>query len=205
MSDSISTRALARRWWLVPIVLAVSLATAWTLTARQRPTYRATTAVVVIPNGVVVEAVRDFIDGLANLDRRSVVATLARVTHSTDIVDRAAERITLSSSDRSRCVVRSIVLPNTNIIEIEVEGPSPEGCANLANAIASVAASETVDLYRIYRMKVLDVAVPSRRPVSPDLQRNLLVAAILGLVGGLLLGAAVDWTLRAMAKDRGAA
>src|SRR5689334_14479167 len=119
---------LARTWWLAPIVLVAALATAWGLTARQQPTYRSTTAVLVIPNGITVESVRDYIDSLANLDRRNVVATLARVTHGSDLVQRAAERAGMPDGAHGY-EVRSIVLPNTNIIEVEVDGPSPDGCA----------------------------------------------------------------------------
>jgi capsular polysaccharide biosynthesis protein len=181
MTSSHPLRALARTWWLVVVVLVAAVATAAILTARQQPVYRSRAAVVIVPNSKAVESVRDFIDSLSNLDRRNVVATLARVLHSGDIVDRAAATITVPGFDRHAYVVRSIVLPNTNIIEVEVDGPSPDGCAALAGAITTTASSETAELYWIYRLKVLDEAVPSNRPVSPDAQRNFVVACILGL------------------------
>ena len=195
-------RAWTRTWWVVPVVLVAAVATAAILTARQRPAYRSKTAVIIVPNSKAVESVRDFIDSLSNLDRRNVVATLARVLHSGDIVDRAADAVTVAPFYRRDYIVRSIVLPNTNIIEVEVEGPKPDGCAALANAIALTASSETGELYRIYRLKVLDEAVAARHPVSPDVQRNLVVAGILGRVGGVLLAAGINWARRALLQGR---
>ena len=151
-------RALVSNWWLVPLVVAASLTTALVLTKRETPTYRASTSVVVVMNAQVVESVRDTIDGLANLDRRNVVATLARLTHSTDVLREAAARIPLEETPRHRYVVRAIVAPNTNIIEIEVTGPDPAIAVRYAMEIAAVSASQTSELYRIYRMKVLDEA-----------------------------------------------
>jgi capsular polysaccharide biosynthesis protein len=209
MSDAVKTnapdsplRALVRTWWLVPLTLVACVVTSYLVTRREIPTYRASTSVIVVTNGLVVESVRDTIDGLANLDRRNVVATLARITHSTDVLREAATRAGLDETTRRPFEVRAIVAPNTNIIEMEVIGPDPEVARRFAAEIATVSTSATSELYRIYRMKLLDEAESSSKPIRPDMRRNLVVAGVLGLIGGLMLAAAVDWIRRTLAPSK---
>jgi uncharacterized protein involved in exopolysaccharide biosynthesis len=193
---------LRRTWWVALLVLLLSLATAHVLTRRTTPVYRAASTVVVIPNGAVVTSVREIIDSLDTLDRRTVVATLARLAHSQPVVAAAAEKAGMPREVSRQHRVRTIVLPNTNIIDIEVTGPDPEACATLANGVAQSASSEAIQLYQTFRMRLLDEAVPSRRPIRPDVQRNLTVAAVLGALGGLALAAAIEWARRAAAASR---
>jgi capsular polysaccharide biosynthesis protein len=187
MTQASPLSLLRRTWWLTALVVAIALVVATILTRRATPVYRSTATVVVVPNGAVVTTPRDVIDSLDTLDRRSVVATLARVAYSQPIVREAAERAGLPPEAARRCRVRSIVLPNTNIVDIDVTGPEPEACARLANAVADRASSEAMLLYQPFRMRLLDEATPGRRPISPDLRRNLIVAGALGALAGLLV------------------
>ena len=111
----------------------------------------------------------------------------------------------IDEAGRRAFAVRAIVAPNTNIIEIEVTGPVPETARAYASAIATVSTSATSELYPIYRMKLLDEAEADARPIRPDVRRNMVVATLLGLIGGLLLAAGIDWLRRGIAAPAGAA
>ena len=198
--DALST--LRRIWWIPLVALACSLLVSFVLTRGQRPVYRGTASVVVTPNSELMQNVRDEIDALDTLDRRSVIATFARLAKKRQVVRLAAERAGVSSSGYS---VRSLVPANTNIIEIHVEGPEGATAAKLANAVAEVASEEATVLYRTFLMRPLDEATEQRRPVRPDLQRNLLAAAAVGLAAGLFLAVLVDAAFRLLRRGEGGA
>lgn len=201
MTSSHPLKALARTWWLVPVAIVAAVAVSYLLTRRETPTYSSSASVIVVPEGTAVESVRDQIDALGNLDRRNVVATIAGLAHSRDVLGRAGRRAGLSAEAVRRYRVRAIVRPNTNILDIEVLGPEPKPCADMAHEVASIAGSEVTNTYRVYRLRMLDDAVVPTRPVSPDMGRNLLTGAVLGLLSGLLVAAGIEWARRGLASQ----
>jgi len=183
--ESFYLRALRRGGWLVLAVTAVAVAVAWGLTARENPTYQASASLVVTPN-TEVEDITDLLRSLETLERRTVVATFARLPGSPETRDAAAQRMGLEPRDLRYYWVGGAVVPNTNIVRIDVYGPEAERTAAVANAVARVVRREARHLYQIYSLREVARAEPPSRPVRPDLQRNLLVAGILGLFLGLL-------------------
>ena len=146
---------------------------------------------VVTPNSRVRET-SEIIRSLDTLDRRSVLATFARIPQSRETREAAAKRLELSSGDLRGYSVRASVLPNTNIIKIDVEGPDSERAAELANAVARVTQKVGRSWYRIYKMQVLARAVPHRRPTYPEPRRNYLAGAVMGLFLGIGAAFVVD-------------
>jgi capsular polysaccharide biosynthesis protein len=177
-------RTLKRGWWIVLVVLAVSLAAGIVFTKRETRVYRAYTTLAVTPNHEV-KKVSEIIDSLDTLDRRSVIATFAKLPPTRETRESAARRLGAESGGFRGYAVNASVLPNTNIIKIVVEGPDPEKAADLANAVASVTKRKARSMYRIFKMTRIAKAVPSRRPIHPDPGRNVLVAGIIGLFLGL--------------------
>ena len=92
-----------------------------------------------------------------------------------------AERIGLDSSQAGSLRITASVVPNTNILRIDVDGADPEQVADAANATAEVTRDEARSLYRIFTMRTLEAARPPTRPAHPDPRRNMTVAAILGV------------------------
>jgi uncharacterized protein involved in exopolysaccharide biosynthesis len=184
-------RALRRGWWIVLAAVAVALAAAAILTARQRPVYRAEALLVVTPSSEVREP-DEVLDALETLERRTIVATLARVPAAPETRDAAAERLGVEPGELRAYRVGGSVVPNTNVVRVEVQGPDAERTAEVANAAAVVTRRHGRRLYRTYSMRELARAEPPRRPVRPDGRRNLAVAGILGLFVGLLAAAALE-------------
>ncbi|HUO85874.1 MAG TPA: Wzz/FepE/Etk N-terminal domain-containing protein [Thermoanaerobaculia bacterium] len=184
-------RALARGWWIVLLALVVALAVAAWLTGRERPTYSAEALMVVVPS-TEVEDTDDLLDSIEALERRTVVATFARLPRSPQILDDAARRMGVERRDLRSYWVGGSALPNTNLIRIEVLGPDGERAAVLANAVADATRREARRLYRVYSLRDVARAEPPRRPVRPDRGRNLAVAAVLGLFVGVVGAIAVE-------------
>lgn len=185
-------RILRSGWWIVAAVLVVALITSAILTARETPLYRATTTLVVTPADEIEEA-GEFVRGLETLERRTVVATIARIPSSRAARGRVEEHLGIPTKTSRSYRISASVVPYTNAIEIVVTGPDPEIAARVAGAVAEITEREARAMYRIFQLRGLDLPVPERKPFHPDWGRNLPVAAIVGL----FVGAAA-----ALARDR---
>lgn len=179
------TRVLRRWWWIVVATLIVSIGTAAVLTARQPRIYRAKTTQVVVPNSRV-QGTADIIRSIDTLDRRNVLATIAQIPLTVETRNKAAEALNLDTGELARYEVRSLVLPNTNLIKIEVRGPDPQKAAEVANVFAAVTRDSGRELYRIFKIDTFGKATPERRAVYPEPPKNLLVGAVLGLFIGMV-------------------
>jgi capsular polysaccharide biosynthesis protein len=175
--------ALRKNGWIVALAALVSLAAAAVFTARQTPMYRASVTLVVAPT-TSVESVADVLRTLETLERRSVIATFARIPSSSALRSAVAKRLQLASLAGVR--IEGSVLPSTNILRIDVEGGSAEQAAAVANASADVMRDEVRSLYRTFTTRTLSEAAAPSRPIHPDPRRNYIVAALLGLFVGVV-------------------
>lgn len=178
-----AARALWKGWWIVGAAVILSLLAATVLTRRQTPLYRASTTLVVMPSPQMRDT-GDVLRSLETLERRTVVATFSKIPAAPETRTAAAKGLGLDESALSRYRIQGSVVPNTNLIRIDVEGPQREVVAELANAVGEVTNTEARSLYRIYTMKTLARAVPPSRPIHPDKRRNYLVALVLGMLIG---------------------
>jgi non-specific protein-tyrosine kinase len=178
-------RIVRQDGWIAALTVVVALLASAVVTARQERVYQASTTLVVTPTSEV-EGAGDILRSLETLERRSVIATFARIPSTPAARATAAERLARPLSELGGYRVEGSVLPSTNILKIDVEGPDGALAASLANALATATKDEVKSLYRIFTLKVLAEARAPSRPVRPDPQRNYVVAAI----GGLLLGVA---------------
>jgi capsular polysaccharide biosynthesis protein len=183
--------AFTRRWWVILLAAALAVAAAAWATSRQRPVYRATTTMAVIPNSEVA-GTEDVLRSLDTLERRTVVATFARIPSAAETRVDAARRMKVPDQDIRSYHIRASVLPNTNIIKVDVEGPDPRLVAAVANAVAATTRREARSMYRIYTMHTLERAVAARRPIHPTPARNYLVAGILGLFLGIAVALLIE-------------
>ena len=114
--------ALQRRWWIVLVVLAGAVAASVGLTGRERPMFRASTTHVVIPN-TTVESPAEIMRTIETLERRSIIATFAKIPMSPAMRDQAAKEMAIETAALSSYRVSSGVVPNTNLIKVDIEGP----------------------------------------------------------------------------------
>lgn len=177
-------RALRRGWWIVTLASLAALGAAAIVTARQSPVYRSSATLVVVPSPGV-EDTTDILRSLETLERRSVIATFARIPSAPATREAVARRLGLDPALRGWRIEAS-VLPNTNIIKIDAEGPEPARAAAVANGAAEVTRAEVGALYRIFTTRSLTEATPSSRPIHPDPWRNYVVGGLLGLFVGVV-------------------
>lgn len=178
-------RALARGWWIVVVVALLAAAVAWIASTRQSPVYKASATLVATPSSRVEET-DELIDAVETLERRSVVATFAKVPPALETRRRAARRMDVELDDLRYYWIGATVLPNTNVIRIDVLGSDPDTAAEVANAVAAATRREGRSLYKIFTLRHLDEATPPRRPERPAPRRSALVGLALGVFFGLL-------------------
>jgi capsular polysaccharide biosynthesis protein len=182
--------ALARRWWVPAVMVAVGLVAAYVWTARQTAVYRASALLVVVPDGQI-EADGDILRSLDALERRTLLATFARLPSTREQRRAAAQVLQRRPEALSAFRVGAAVVPNTNLIRIDVDGPDPAVASQLANTAGDLTAADVRALYRIYTMRPIAAAEPPPRPLYPDRRRNYVVSALLGLFVGMVAAVTV--------------
>jgi len=176
--------ALRRNWIIVIVILAVTLVVTAIVTARQTPVYEASAQLVVAPTGGTTNPA-DLVRALETLERRTVVATFARITSTDESRAAVAQSLNLDPKRARAFRTHGSVVPNTNIIRIDTRGPDPKIAAAIANAAAARTATEAEALYRIYSLRFLTKATPPGAPAYPDRQRNFLAGGAIGIFLGI--------------------
>ena len=177
----------------MPLAVAlVAVVMAAVFTARQERIYRTDTTLVVTPGPTVIDTA-DLLRSLDTLERRSIIATFARIPVTAETRDTIAKQLKLSAGSLSGYHIRASVVPNTHILRIEVEGGDPGLTTRVADTAADVTASEAAKLYPIYAMRTLARAAPPSRPASPEPARNYAVAGLLGLFLGVIAAVTTDY------------
>lgn len=182
---------LRRRRTVIALVAALAALAVLGATWLQTRTYRAGASAIVVPGERVLQPA-DVLRSLDTLERRTVIATLARIPGATESRVAAANRLGIDLREMERYRTNAMVVPNTNIIRIEVDGPDPLQAANVANVMMDLTADASARLYRIYSVRALERAAPNPRAIRPNPRRNALVALLVGLFLGAIAGIALD-------------
>lgn len=170
------------------------------ISARQPRIYRATATLVAAPSTRLTDG-GDLLRALDTLERRSVLATFARIPETTEIRDSVARRLDAEAAELRQYRLRGSVLPHVHVVQIEVLGPDPSRAREIAEAAAGSTRRRARELYSVFSLRPLDAPRASRTPVSPRVGRDSVIAALLGI----FLGAVVSASWRAWSRDGGKA
>lgn len=188
--------ALIRHWKVIAAATAAALIATLIVTAMQERVYETSAHLIVAP-ATGTRNTSDVIRSVETLDRRTVVATFARMTSTSGVQRSIAASLSLPPERAAEFDTRASVVPNTNVIRISVSGPDPRLAAKIANAAASFTARQAEALYRIYALRTLSEATPPENATYPDPSRNLTI----GLALGLFIGIAAALTLERFRGD----
>lgn len=173
-------------WWLVLICFLVVLVAGFAFSFSQQPQYRSSVTLVVSPKTSLSDltAVRQSLD---TLDNTSIINTYAEIAKSRSIYDQALKNLGLpAETDALQDIGISVsVIQNTNMIRIDAEGSNPQRVFAVANAVTEQSITYVNNLYELYEIKVLDAAALPVQPFSPNVPRDTLLAAALGLIFGV--------------------
>jgi diguanylate cyclase (GGDEF)-like protein len=178
-------RMLQRSWWIIILTALSAAMTALIVAYFAAPMYQAKTKYIITPNPSALGFESDLIYSLDTLDRRSVVATYAEILNGTSIFFEVLAEVGVDPMYAGSYSHSAVVLPDTSIIELSVQGPDPVLVAELANETGRKTVQLVERLYAVYDMTLLDPAIPPLAPVSPQPLRDTGIAIVVGLVLGV--------------------
>lgn len=180
-------RMLQRGWWIILLTAMVGLSASLGLSYVAVPQYEASALYILSPSASITSK-NDVVDSLDTLDRPSITATYAEILNSSRIFVSACNLIgydpTLISKDYK---VRTVVLPESSVLALTVQGPDPQLVTTLANATGQEAISFSRSLNQAYELNILDNAIVPDAPFSPQPLRDSVVGFVLGLAVGMVL------------------
>lgn len=180
-------QALRSGWWILLALLLISVGVGTAYSYSQTPVYEATTSFVANPTFSISDQ-GDVIRSIDTLAGRSgVVATYCQILQSGAIFEQASVSLGIHPADVGNYRATCQVLPDSSVLELDVQGPSAELTADLANAIGVAGLSYVAGLQEVYELVLLDKATPSSQSISPNHVLDVLVSAILGIMGGLIV------------------
>ena len=182
--------AVKRRWRLVLTTAAVVTFLAALVAILMPKQYRVSAIAGVTASGEHMDA-GDLYRGVEVLQQRTIVATVAALA-SIDETKRAA-LAAVPGADASYDV-SAVVLPNTNLLRVDVQGNDPVIAARIANQIPIILSAQTRTMYKLYGVSTVSEAKTPGTLVSPNVARSAIAGAIFGLLLGA--GAAFAKSLR---------
>lgn len=182
---------LRRNWWIIVLTTLVALNVSLIASHLTTPLYSSSTRFIVSPNLGILSG-RDAITSMEALDKRSIVLTYSEFLNSRRIFQETISTLGIPVDIADEYSVSTVVLPDTNILELTVSGPDPVTAALLANGIGKQAIDTISLLYTTYDINVLDPALPAAKPFTPQPTRDASLALLLGLVGGAALAIASE-------------
>jgi protein tyrosine kinase modulator len=176
--------SMARHWRLIALITAAVALLAWIAAAAQPKRFQAEAIASVSPIAMQLSD-SETLHGIDALERRVVVATVAALA-SSDITQNRTIR-TLGSGYE----IDATVIPSTNLIRINVQGPDPKQVAAIANRVPPLLDAQTRAMYRVYTVAPISAAAVPAAPFLPRVGRAVLA----GLALGALLGSGIAYLL----------
>jgi len=178
---------LARRWWVILLAIIVAELATGAYVARAQRIYQATATALIHPTNTTNQTSTS--SNIQMLAYSTFTATFTSLAQSKSLLAQAPAAINVDPATLSSYTVSASTLPGSTELEIIVSGPNPTEAASLANYVVSQLAAVAKQYYPVYSLTEWDTAVPSRSPVSPKVSKDLLYAAVVGLILGGVLAA----------------
>lgn len=181
---------MGRHWKTIAGAAVAGMLVAWVVAAMQPDRYRASVLAAVAP---VAEALdpSELLRGVEVLEQRTVVATVAALAKAPSTAAQAL-------GENAGYSIDAAVLPNTNLVRVDVEGANAARATEIANRVPALLGQQARNMFKVYGVTPVSPATQPAEAISPHAGR----AVAAGLLIGLILGAVIAY---AMEKSRNAA
>jgi len=184
-------RILRRRWQLIPLTAIVALLVVLAVDFMSTARYRTRARYLVAP--VVFEDPGDLVDSTEALRNTTVTATFAEIFNSPTLQQEATASAQIAEPEAYE--VNTVVLPETNVLQVTVTGPDPELAQGLANNLGQEVVEYLGQFTTIYQLHELDPAPLVEEPYAPQLLRDAVLALVLGAALGVVLALGLPFLL----------
>lgn len=201
MDISTFFRVLLTNWWLLLLSVLVTAGTAAYTVSKQQPTYSATAQLELRPNALLEEP-RDVVNVMVALDKRSIINTTARKATGSSMQAQVAQTLGINPAVIADSKLTALVLPDTNLIDIQAQSTNPELAAAIVNTVARELTKQIPE--KAVQLDITNEAVPPTVPFAPQPVRTITLGILFGLLLGIvlsLLGFAFE-SLRNSGADR---
>lgn len=181
-------RVLQRGWWILLLTIVIAVNTSLIVSYLVPPRYQSNSRYVVSPNATLYDDTWDVVSSLDTLDRRSIINTYKEVLASS-ITDYSRMDVFsgMSEEDIEDYEILVTVVPDSNVVNLSVTGPSPQKVVDISYEISESAISFINELYPVYSFNVLDEPSVPTEPFSPKPLQNAGLALIAGAIIGIAL------------------
>lgn len=177
---------LFQYWWLLIVAVCASTSIGMLYTYSQPYIYEAKSAFIINPSGDFTN-VRDHINSLDTLTgRTSISTTYCGLIESQSAFRQTLNALSVSAETAANYTVTCTVKPNSNILQIRVQGESPTLARDIAQIIGFSQLDGAIGVQELFDLQLVDPAVVDEEPVSPSHDLNIIAAALVGLFGGIL-------------------
>src|SRR5579883_202828 len=191
------TLGAARRWWWLLLAATVLAGvTAYGVSHRLTPIYRAQAVLIINLSNQQLPTYQDVIAG------QTIATTYAHVVTARPTLDSAAARLGHGITADTINGVQASVIPQSELIQVSFEAASPTFAAQVANTVAQVSIEQVQALQTGDQtgtavtsgssMQLLEPAAVPAHPVSPNVRLDALLGALVGLVGASLVALLLD-------------
>jgi capsular polysaccharide biosynthesis protein len=160
---------------------------AWIISAMQPRRYRASVLAAVSP---IADALTptDVLRGVEVLEQRTVIATMAALAMTDGVIRQASQ-----GGDADDVSVNAAVLPNTNLVRVDVDAPDAARATAVAGRIPPLLGAQARAMYKLYG--VTTISAPAEADaVTPRSERAIIGGLLIGLITGALIAWAMDRT-----------
>jgi diguanylate cyclase (GGDEF)-like protein len=178
-------RVLQRGWWIILLTMIIAVNAALIVSYLIDPLFQTESRFVVSPNAALYDDTWDVVSSLDTLDRRSIINTYKEVlaSSSTDITNPVFTGMEIEDIEDYEILVT--VVPDSNIVQLTVTGPSADRVVEISEGISEDAIEFINELYPVYTFSVLDAPDRPTEPYSPRPVQNAGLALIAGLIVGV--------------------
>lgn len=179
-------RMVRRGWWIIALAALSALVLALAKSYVTQPSYRTSARLLVSPNLLQIESGQE-IYSVAALQNRTIVTTISEMLNSGSKFKEVGATLNLPPNEIFHYKNSAVTIPEANVLELFVDGPDAQITALLANTMAQATIDDVNQIYPVYRLTVLDAALPPSSPENPKPVRDAGLALILGGVLGAVL------------------
>ncbi len=190
-------RILLKRWWIIVPLTLVSLAVALLFSYSQTPTYESTSTYVARLDAPGPADTPDtIIYGMDTLTgRQQIFVTYCQLMTSNAVRAEAFALLNANTSQFKSSDYKVICtnLPETNVLRLAVQGPSPALVRRLNEAVGVAGLVRANNLYSYFRLENLDPVALEKKPIAPKHLQNGVLGGVFGLAIGVSLALIIEY------------